>query len=90
MRYTSYGMRLISDSFSSMTDKSLSRKQNQLSKQVWGALLVMVTEFGSFLSIFFEHQSDELAGFSGLLHLLQGAPSLIFGIRPRFWGRGYA
>ncbi|GAB4239024.1 MAG: GNAT family N-acetyltransferase [Elainellaceae cyanobacterium] len=54
------------------------------------------TSVGSFASygygiwLFFEHQSDQVAGFSGLLHSLQGSPSLIFGTRPRLWGRGYA
>lgn len=38
---------------------------------------------------FFEHQSDQVAGFSGLLHSLQGSPSLIFGTQPHLWGRGY-
>jgi RimJ/RimL family protein N-acetyltransferase len=40
--------------------------------------------------LFFEHQSHQVAGFSGLLHSLQGSPSLIFGTRPQLWGRGYA
>jgi RimJ/RimL family protein N-acetyltransferase len=40
--------------------------------------------------LFFEHQSDQVAGFSGLLRSLQGSPSLIFGTRPQLWGRGYA
>lgn len=40
--------------------------------------------------LFFEHQSDQVAGFSGLLHSLQSSPSLIFGTRPQLWGRGYA
>lgn len=40
--------------------------------------------------LFFEHQSDRVAGFSGLLDSLQGSPSLIFGTRPQLWGRGYA
>jgi RimJ/RimL family protein N-acetyltransferase len=40
--------------------------------------------------LFFEHQGDQVAGFSGLLHSLQGSPSLIFGTRPQLWGRGYA
>ncbi len=57
---------------------------------------IIKTSLGSFarygygIWLFFEHQSDQVAGFSGLLHSLQGAPSLIFGTRPRLWGRGYA
>ncbi|BAU43786.1 hypothetical protein O77CONTIG1_03618 [Leptolyngbya sp. O-77] len=51
MLYTSYGTRLMSVGFSSTIDKSLLRKQNYLSRQVWLALLIMAMEFGSFLSI---------------------------------------
>ncbi|AFY62548.1 GNAT family N-acetyltransferase [Synechococcus sp. PCC 6312] len=40
--------------------------------------------------LFFEHQRDQVAGFSGLLHSRQSSPSLIFGTRPQLWGRGYA
>jgi RimJ/RimL family protein N-acetyltransferase len=46
--------------------------------------------YGYGIWLFFEHQSDQVAGFSGLLHSLQGSPSLIFGTRPQLWGRGYA
>lgn len=38
----------------------------------------------------FEHQSDRIAGFAGLLPSPEELPSLIFGIRPQLWGRGYA
>lgn len=40
--------------------------------------------------LFFEHQSDQVAGFSGLLHSPKGSPDLIFGTHPHLWGRGYA
>lgn len=40
--------------------------------------------------LFFEPQNDQIAGFSGLLHVPQKAPSLIFGTQPQLWGRGYA
>jgi [ribosomal protein S5]-alanine N-acetyltransferase len=40
--------------------------------------------------LFFEHQSNRLAGFSGLLNTSQELPSLIFGTQPQLWGRGYA
>ncbi|MGD1895439.1 MAG: GNAT family N-acetyltransferase [Phormidesmis sp.] len=40
--------------------------------------------------LFFEHQNDQIAGFSGLLYSEKGSPSLIFGTRPQLWGRGYA
>lgn len=40
--------------------------------------------------LFFEHQSDLLAGFSGLMPSSQEPPTLIFGTRPQLWGRGYA
>jgi RimJ/RimL family protein N-acetyltransferase len=46
--------------------------------------------YGYGIWLFFEHQSVQVAGFSGLLHSLQGSPSLIFGTRPQLWGRGYA
>lgn len=39
----------------------------------------------------FEKNSDRLAGFSGLLQFSpEQPPSLIFGLHPHFWGRGYA
>ncbi|MEO1211046.1 MAG: GNAT family N-acetyltransferase [Cyanobacteria bacterium J06638_20] len=40
--------------------------------------------------LFFEHQNSQIAGFSGLLHASSSPPSVIFGTRPRLWGRGYA
>ncbi|NER83670.1 MAG: GNAT family N-acetyltransferase [Leptolyngbya sp. SIO1D8] len=40
--------------------------------------------------LFFDHQSDQIAGFSGLLHSLHSSPSLIFGTQPQLWGQGYA
>jgi RimJ/RimL family protein N-acetyltransferase len=47
-------------------------------------------EHGYGLWLFFEHQSDQIGGFSGLLHSSQEPPSLIFGTQPQLWGRGYA
>ncbi len=54
------------------------------------ASLVSFANYGYGIWLFFEYQSDQVAGFSGLLHSLQGSPSLIFGTRPQLWGRGYA
>ncbi|MEB3359326.1 MAG: GNAT family N-acetyltransferase [Synechococcales bacterium] len=54
------------------------------------ASLVSFASYGYGIWLFFEHQSDQVAGFSGLLHSLQDSPSLIFGTRPQLWGRGYA
>jgi RimJ/RimL family protein N-acetyltransferase len=42
------------------------------------------------LWLFFEGQSDLIAGFAGLLDFSQEAPSLIFGTNPLLWGRDYA
>ncbi|OKH18667.1 GNAT family N-acetyltransferase [Hydrococcus rivularis NIES-593] len=42
------------------------------------------------LWLFFECQSDLVAGFAGLLDFFQEAPSLIFGTKPQLWGRDYA
>ena len=35
-------------------------------------------------------QSLTLAGFSGLIAVPDGSPSLVFGTQPQLWGRGYA
>jgi RimJ/RimL family protein N-acetyltransferase len=48
------------------------------------------TNHGYGLWLCFEQQSDLTVGFVGLLHSSQGPPSLIFGIRPQLWRRGYA
>ncbi|MDM9385714.1 GNAT family N-acetyltransferase [Chlorogloeopsis sp. ULAP01] len=48
------------------------------------------TNYGYGIWLFFENQNDLIAGFAGLLHSLQEAPSLIFGTCPSLWGRGYA
>lgn len=40
--------------------------------------------------LFFEHHTNQMAGFTGLLHTSQESPSLIFGTQPQLWGRGYA
>lgn len=34
--------------------------------------------------------TDSLVGFAGFLRSAEEAPSLIYGIHPDFWGRGYA
>lgn len=51
---------------------------------------VSFVSYGYGIWLFFEHQSERVAGFSGLLHSSQGAPSIIFGTRPQLWGCGYA
>ncbi|WP_315790055.1 GNAT family N-acetyltransferase [Fischerella sp. JS2] len=40
--------------------------------------------------LFFDNHNDQIAGFVGLLQFTEAAPSLIFGVRSQFWGRGYA
>lgn len=40
--------------------------------------------------LFFEPRSEKIAGFTGLLHIPQEPPSLIFGTAPQLWGQGYA
>jgi [ribosomal protein S5]-alanine N-acetyltransferase len=40
--------------------------------------------------LFFAPQSDQIAGFSGLLPIDQAPPQLMFGTRSQFWRRGYA
>lgn len=54
------------------------------------ASLASFANYGYGIWLFFEHQSDQVTGFSGLLHSSQDSPSLIFGTRPQLWGRGYA
>ncbi|MBW4559700.1 MAG: GNAT family N-acetyltransferase [Mojavia pulchra JT2-VF2] len=54
------------------------------------ASLESFTNYGYGLWLFFEHHTDQIAGFAGLLHSSQESPSLIFGTRPQLWGRGYA
>lgn len=54
------------------------------------ASAVSFANYGYGIWLFSEHQSDRVAGFSGLLHSPQGAPNLIFGTQPQLWGRGYA
>lgn len=54
------------------------------------ASMVSFTNYGYGLWLFFEHHTEQIAGFAGLLHSPQEAPSLIFGTRPQLWGRGYA
>lgn len=54
------------------------------------ASVMSFAHYGYGIWLFFEHQNDQVAGFSGLLHSLQDSPNLIFGTRPQLWGRGYA
>jgi [ribosomal protein S5]-alanine N-acetyltransferase len=54
------------------------------------ASLLSFTHHGYGIWLFAEHQSDRIAGFSGLLHVPKEAPSLIFGTCPQLWGHGYA
>lgn len=52
--------------------------------------LVSFAKYGYGIWLFFEQQSDRIAGFSGLLHSLQDSPSLIFGTRTELCEPGYA
>lgn len=54
------------------------------------ASVTSFARYGYGIWLFFEHHSDQVAGFSGLLYLSPDSPSLIFGTRPQLWGRGYA
>lgn len=63
---------------------------NEEAKSFIEASMMSFDLYGYGIWLFFEHQSDQVAGFSGLLHSLEGSPSLIFGTRPQLWGRGYA
>lgn len=55
---------------------------------------VNFTNYGYGIWLFFEHQAEhqteQMAGFAGLLDSSPEPPSLIFGTRPQLWGRGYA
>ena len=48
------------------------------------------TNYGYGIWLFFEYDSEQMAGFAGLLHSQSQPPSLIFGTKPQLWGRGYA
>ncbi|NJP08763.1 MAG: GNAT family N-acetyltransferase [Leptolyngbyaceae cyanobacterium RU_5_1] len=50
---------------------------------------ICFTRHGYGIWLFFEHQSDQIAGFSGLLWASQKPPNLVFGTRPQLWGRGH-
>ncbi len=54
------------------------------------ASLASFANHGYGIWLFLKHQSEQIAGFSGLLHSSQGAPNLIVGTHPQLWGRGYA
>jgi [ribosomal protein S5]-alanine N-acetyltransferase len=40
--------------------------------------------------LFFEPASNVIAGFTGLLHIPEAPPNLIFGTNPQHWNHGYA
>lgn len=67
---------------------------HQISREEARSLIDMSTatftnhKYGLWLC--FEHQSDWIAGFAGLLQSSEDLPNLIFGTRPELWGRGYA
>lgn len=54
------------------------------------ASLASFAQYGYGIWLSFEHNRNQIAGFSGLLHSPGNPPSLIFGTRPQYWGRGYA
>lgn len=68
-------------------DRSISREE---AESFVAASAANFAEHGYGLWLFSERQSDTLAGFAGLLHSAEKSPNLLFGVRPRFWGRGYA
>ena len=63
---------------------------NEEAKSFIETSVMSFAHYGYGIWLFFDRQSDQVAGFSGLLHSLQSSPSLIFGTRPQLWGRGYA
>ncbi len=68
-------------------DRQISREEAQ------GFIEASITSFsnqGYGIWLFFENHSNQIAGFAGLLQFSEELPSLIFGVRPQFWGRGYA
>ncbi|WP_016873534.1 GNAT family N-acetyltransferase [Chlorogloeopsis fritschii PCC 9212] len=68
-------------------DRQISREEAQSFIETSAANFA---NYGYGIWLFFENQSDLIAGFAGLLHFSQEAPSLIFGTCPLLWGRGYA
>ncbi len=55
------------------------------------ASLASFVRDGYGLWLVFEREGGgNLAGFAGLLRSEEGAPNLIYGVRPECWGRGYA
>ncbi|AFY77536.1 MAG: GNAT family N-acetyltransferase [Hydrococcus sp. C42_A2020_068] len=67
-------------------DRIISREE----AQSFVDLSIKSFKSGYGLWLFFERQSDLVAGFAGLLDFSQEAPSLIFGTNPLLWGRDYA
>jgi RimJ/RimL family protein N-acetyltransferase len=68
-------------------DRIISLEETQ---SVLNASAESFTQHGYGLWLVFDQQSSDIAGFSGLLHSPEEAPSLIFGTRPQRWGQGYA
>jgi RimJ/RimL family protein N-acetyltransferase len=68
-------------------DRQISREE---ARSFIEASRATFTKCGYGIWLFFEHQSDRIAGFAGLLQSPEGLPNLIFATQPQFWGRGYA
>ncbi|MER3494406.1 MAG: GNAT family N-acetyltransferase [Mastigocladus sp. ERB_26_2] len=68
-------------------DRQISREEAQSFIE---ASIASFHNHGYGIWLFFDQQNDQIAGFTGLLQFTETAPSLIFGVLPQFWGRGYA
>ncbi len=68
-------------------DRQISREEAQSFIE---ASIASLHNHGYGIWLFFDQQNDQIAGFTGLLQFTETAPTLIFGVRPQFWGRGYA
>ena len=68
-------------------DRCISRDEAQAFVDASG---VSFAQHGYGLWLVFEPDHEPIAGFTGLQAQPQGAPSLLFGTHPVFWGRGYA
>jgi [ribosomal protein S5]-alanine N-acetyltransferase len=66
------------------------RISQEEAKSFIDASTVSFAKNGYGIWLFFERQSNHLAGFSGLLNTSEESPSLIFGTQPQLWRRGYA
>ena len=54
------------------------------------ASLANFERYGYGIWLVFAHDTKYLIGFAGFLRLEEETPSLIYGIHPDFWGKGYA